>query len=346
MSNNQQFSPQYQGMPYAPAPPPPQFTEPQPGVVPLRPLTLGDMFAGAWRAIWHNPAVMIGLSLLIIVIANIVGALLGWPLMGPMTSWVNESIDQARTIPDPAIQGALQNFVFDARNTSTLFGTGITSTLVTPIVSGVLAVAVSQAVLGNRISMGDTWRRVASRIGALIGWAILSAIAAALLVVIGTLAIAGITLLLANLSEAFAAAVAVLLVIALVVVIIWLSIRLLFVPVAIVVEQATIRQALRRSWELTRHHFWRIFGIYLLTSLLMGIITSLISIPFSAISAAIALGGGGGIGSLLLSLLTNIISSLVTLGFTAGVMTLLYIDSRIRSEGLHNSLIQATSAAY
>lgn len=344
MSNNQQY-PQYQGMPYAPAPPPPQFTEPQPGVVPLRPLTLGDMFSGAWKAIWHNPAVMIGLSLLIIVIAHIIGALLGWPLIGPMNTWVNDSLEQARTIQDPSLQEFLRGFNFDARTSSTMFGTGITSALVTPIVSGVLAVAVSQAVLGNRISMGDTWRRVASRIGALIGWAVLSAIAVALIVVIATLAITGITLLLANLSGAFAAALAVVLVLALIVLVIWLSIRLLFVPVIIVVEQATIRQALRRSWELTRHHFWRIFGIYLLTSLLMGIITSLVAIPFNAIIAAISISGGG-IGSMLLSLLTNIITSLITLGFTAGVMTLLYVDSRIRSEGLHNSLIQATSAAY
>src|SRR5699024_12150172 len=45
-----------------------------PGVVPLRPMTLGDILNGAFGLIRHNPRTTIGVSLIVMAITSIVGS--------------------------------------------------------------------------------------------------------------------------------------------------------------------------------------------------------------------------------------------------------------------------------
>ena len=49
----------------------------QPGVIPLRPLTLGDIFNGAIRYIRTNPKATLGLTTAVVVITQIIA--LGGP---------------------------------------------------------------------------------------------------------------------------------------------------------------------------------------------------------------------------------------------------------------------------
>ena len=54
-------------------------SSPAAGIIALKPLGFGDFFDGSFRAIRHNPRVMIGLSALVLVVTNILVAL---PLVG------------------------------------------------------------------------------------------------------------------------------------------------------------------------------------------------------------------------------------------------------------------------
>ncbi|MEK8228082.1 hypothetical protein NKG05_21340 [Oerskovia sp. M15] len=62
--------PAFAGMPYVPP-------ASKPGIIPLRPLSLGEIFDGAFGAIRSNPKVMLGMSATVIAVATIVGMALG-----------------------------------------------------------------------------------------------------------------------------------------------------------------------------------------------------------------------------------------------------------------------------
>ena len=123
--------------------------------------------------------------------------------------------------------------------------------------------------------------------------------------------------------------------------------RLAFVTAVIVLEGRGVVSAFARSWRLTSGMpFWRILGIRLLTSLIVGIAAYLITFPAdhrrgrpscsrSATSRTSSCGrpccGGW----------PRLISGALTTPFTAGVDALMAIDQRIRREGLDVQLIHA-----
>jgi hypothetical protein len=129
-----------------------------------------------------------------------------------------------------------------------------------------------------------------------------------------------------------------------------LSIRFLVTPAAIVVEELGVLDGLRRSWQLTRHNWWRIFGITLVISLLIGIIGQIVLVPISVASAGFssvvaphggddgqrALAIGVGIATLIISALIGA----VAYAFQTSVMGLLYMDLRMRKEGLDLALLR------
>ncbi len=50
------------------------------GIVPPRPLELGDIFGGAFRAVRYAPLTMFGLTLVVLMIAQLLGMGVGWVL--------------------------------------------------------------------------------------------------------------------------------------------------------------------------------------------------------------------------------------------------------------------------
>jgi hypothetical protein len=126
----------------------------------------------------------------------------------------------------------------------------------------------------------------------------------------------------------------------------WLTVVLTFVPVVIVVERLGVRAAVRRSYALVRGAFWRTFGVLLLTSVLASIVSQWLATPFAIV---------GGLGLALLAahptLAGIVYGAAVSLGSTVGlvlavpflaaVVALLYIDRRIRLEGLDVTLARS-----
>ena len=91
--------------------------------------------------------------------------------------------------------------------------------------------------------------------------------------------VTGVTLLAVNDQVALAVLVGLGGSLAFVVAAVWFTTRTLLVPPALMLEGKKFWPTITRAWRLTRRSFWRLFGIYLLTTILAGIIAQIIVFP-------------------------------------------------------------------
>jgi hypothetical protein len=191
---------------------------------------------------------------------------------------------------------------------------GITSALVSAVIAavitGMLVVVVSEDVLGRRVSAADVWRRIRPRL-----WPLLLAAAMA-----GILPYVGLLFLIVP------------------GLILW-ALWALTTP-ALVLEGLGPIAALRRSAQLAGPALIRVWGVRSLSVLMGLLIQALIALPFGLIAVLIVLAGDGDPGTtatvaiLALDVLGAIVAGMITAPFLAGVLALLYIDRRMRAEGL------------
>ena len=297
---------------------------PRPGVVPLRPLGLGELLDGAVEVVRRYPRPTLGLSAAVAVLTGLLSIALLLPLAGLVDDISADDVD-------PAQVGGL------ALGT---LGTVIISGLAGLVLSGVITAVVGKAVLGEPMTAGAAWAAVRPLLLRLVGLALLTGLLAfAPLLVAGL--VAGIAIAVAGGPGALVAVPVVLAGLVLTVV---LYFRLSLAPPALVLERAGVRQAMRRSWSLVAHSFWRVLGILLLTTLLAGVVGQVLQTPFAL------LGGGGPFGGgeltkvgIVLSAIGAAIAQTLTSPFTAGVRALLYVDRRMRAEGLDVALAAAAA---
>ncbi|MFL6070536.1 MAG: hypothetical protein ACJ72Y_04565, partial [Actinomycetes bacterium] len=117
-------------------------------------------------------------------------------------------------------------------------------------------------------------------------------------------------------------------------------------PAALLLEKSTITTSFGRAWSLTSGAFWRTFGTLLLMVIVYGVISVAISLPFSVpeiIAPSVdPLSGDVNqtrfVVNTAIATVGDIIVSTVALPFIAGVISLLYIDRRMRKEGLDITL--------
>ena len=210
----------------------------QPGVIPLRPLTLGDIFNGAIRYIRANPKATLGLTAAVVVIAQIIvlavqiGPLAATGHIGALRGEETEST------------GALLR-----SSGSSLIG-NLVEILAGIMLSGMLTVVVGRAVFGSTITIGEAWTRIRGRLLPLIGLTLLEVFGALVIIVAVVLVIVAM----AGSGNEFAAfAVGVPLGVAAAGLVIWLFVMLSFAPVAIVLEHRPVFAAISRSFALVRN---------------------------------------------------------------------------------------------
>ncbi len=292
----------------------------KPGVIPLRPLSLSDLFNGAVGYIRANPKATLGLTTVVVVVTQILALILQ---LGPIISMGGKvGGASGEEMSTPVLVGSVLSSLTGA--VATFLG-GI-------LLSGMLTVVVGRAVFGAKITVGEAWQRVRGRLLALLGFSALEILAALLMAGVVGAVIAGIAV--AGNGTA-AAIVGIPLVLGLIVALAYLYTALSFAPVAVVLERKPIIASIRRSFGLVRNHFWRVLGIRLLASLVAGVIAGAVSVPFS-IAGQVMLMGETSAGPIVLA--TTLIAvgaaigQIVTAPFTAGVVVLLYTDIRIRAE--------------
>lgn len=314
-------------------------TAAKPGVIPLRPLGVGEILDGAvstMRAHWRT---VLGISLAVAVVTEIIVILLQGLVLNTQTttdalSDPNASIDE--------LTSALGTAMLDSGVVL------LVSLLGTFVVTAMLTMVTSRAVLGKPVTTAEAWRDARPQLPRLLGLTFLLPLLAAALVTVGALpgvliAVAGSSR--AGMSLGFLGGLAGL------IVAIWLMVRFSLSSPALMLEKQTVRKALGRSAKLVQGSWWRVFGIQLLAAILVNIVVSIILIPFTALAVALSgdgvsgflNSGAGNVGwtFLIITGIGSVIGSMLAFPITAGVTVLLYIDLRIRREALDLELARA-----
>jgi hypothetical protein len=288
------------------------WTRPQalkPGVIPLRPIGVGELLDGAFTYIRRSPGVVLGISAIVAVVSNLV-----------------QLVFSLRLFSSAGTNSVLLNQNAGFSDLAPIFGQIIGGSFLTLLVTlvfqiigtGMLTIVVTQSVLGRNVGWAQTWDRTKGSILALIGVTLLTTL----------LSIGGLLLCIVPGVILYVA---------------W-SIA---VP-ALLVERCGIRESMRRSWRLTAGSRWRVFGILLLMQIIASFVAQIIASPFAVVGLLVdglnfTAGSGIPVAVLVLSAIGGVVASTITLPFTAGVVALLYIDLRMRREGLDLQLAQAVT---
>ncbi|MGL5867419.1 MAG: hypothetical protein ACRCYX_16365 [Dermatophilaceae bacterium] len=304
----------------------------RPGIVPLRPLGLGDIWGGVIKAIRGNVAATMGLALLVSAVCIVPATGLGaWVASLETVDFVNATFDEDAGF---GLYGLL------GQNIPAL-ASAFSSTALTAF----LAYVVGQAVLGRKVTAGETWDGSWRRLPAIAGTVVLYT-----LTFLGLLALligAPVALLVAVGDPGPATIIPVVLgVLLAIVAVLWLWTRLAFSTAVVVLENRNPFGALVRSWQLTTGlAFWRIFGIRLLTGFLVSTAAQFITVPIvlAGLAGVVAISGEEYlfVAQAVLTGVATLIVSAITTPFTAGVDALMAIDQRIRREGLDVHLVHA-----
>ncbi|MGW4483453.1 hypothetical protein ACWEOE_06405 [Amycolatopsis sp. NPDC004368] len=284
----------------------------KPGVISLRPLNVGDILDGAITAIRRYPLLILGTSAVIAVI--VAGLTLAVQLV------VQPDINRVATLGPAATQQEALDALYDLLGSTalTLIPTLVITLLGRTFLTGFLTVVMGKAVLGRPVDFRTAMQEVTPRLLPLLGLTILYGLATAVAAIF--------CLLPAVIPYVFWA----------------------LASPALILERGTIRQAFGRSRTLVSGAFWRVFGILLLAGVIGWLISAIISIPFDLGSGAFS-----GLfdpqatvpvqttGSLVLSAVGTVISATIVAPFTALVTVVLYIDQRMRREGMDIELARA-----
>ncbi|MGV0790506.1 DUF7847 domain-containing protein [Mycolicibacterium sp. XJ1819] len=304
----------------------------KPGVIPLRPLSLTDIFNGAVGYIRANPKATLGLTTIVVVCAQLLALVLS---VGPLA--VAGQLEPSLTgdeLPPGLVLGSTASSLAGA------FATALSSI----ILSGLLTVVVGRAVFGAPITISDAWQRLRGRLWALIGFSLLEAVGGVLLFAAGV----GLVVWIAVAAGGAAAAVlGIPLVFVLIALLVYLATMLTFAPAAIVLERVGVLTAIQRSFKLVRRDFWRVFGIRLLAFIVAQVIATAVAIPFSVGGQILLVAGSSAVITLLSLVMLAVgsaIGQIITAPFTAGVVVLQYTDMRIRTEAF--DLVLQTGVAF
>nr|WP_314843580.1 hypothetical protein [uncultured Microbacterium sp.] len=319
---------------------------PKKGIIPLHPLTFGMLLTRSFSALRHNPKVLFGFGVVIqLAVVVISASVMGFVFVTTFTRL--ESLSPASEDFEAVFAGTI------AMNIVAGLAVGIASVAFTALMQGVVAAEIGLAAIGVKASLGTLWRKMIPSFWRLAGFASLSVVFIFGVIVIVFLVIAAFVA--GGLGDSAAliggmVIVIVLIVLATIPLVVWLTTKLLLVPSILVLERATFRGALVRSWRLTRGRFWVAWGVTFLIGLIMGIAMQVVSIPVSLLSSmlggVIAPTGAtdtgaimGFVFALLIPQILLLVLQAISLVVQSSAGTLVYIDSRMRYEGLDQDLI-------
>lgn len=344
------------GPPIPPGPPPgppgpsfgpqygawgPPVQAPRPGIVPLRPLGVADILDGAIGYVRRDPRTVLGISAVLSLVLVVLSFLANFASFRSLSNLAQGDLYSA----DPADE-ALGGSAGIGGDVTALVA-ALLSLPISVIATGLLTVVVGQAVLGRRVSAGAAWRAARPQFWRLVGLTLLIGL------IVGGTAVLGIGLavllavLVAQVSTGLAVLLGILLGVLALCAAIWLAVRLLLSPVALILEKSGVGTAIRRSARLVSGSWWRVFGIALLAQLIAGLIAQVLTVPFAIGGVVLAIGfpSNGSLWWVTLAAVSvgTFVGSVVTMPFSAGVTALQYIDQRIRREALDLELARAAN---
>lgn len=325
--------PSYPGSPYGQ---PRYVAPPKPGIVPLRPLMFGEILDGSFQTIRRNAKAMLGAS----VLAQSLGAILAAGVTA-VTATSMASIEAWADSASPADLASVGLGFLAA-----VLLVAVLTLFLSAVLQGAMVVPVARSILNRPTAFRQMWVLARSR-----AWALVRL--AALMMAAGLLAFllpGGLAVILVSSMKGTAAILLIPLVPAFIALSVWIYIKLMVAPAAVVIEELGAFDGLRRSWALTRANWWRIFGITLVVGIMVGIIGQVVMIPVSLLPTF--LGGfispHGGTGqdaavAVAVGVATAVLGTLtgaVGFAFQTSVMALIYMDLRMRKDGLDIALFR------
>jgi hypothetical protein len=248
--------------------------------LPLRQMGIGELVDGAFKLYRRDWLALMGITALLLVPVTFIQA------------WLMQSI----------LITATESFEdFDAMTGQllvvTLVFAAIQLLLVQPFLIAAITKAAADAYLGERVSIGRTYRFALSRLPAILWITIITTVATLvgfiLLIIPGVIA----------------------------------AIRLALAPAILVVEDVRGTSAVGRSWNLTNGHFWRVLGTMFLAGLISTVGVAVVTLPTEFLAATMATDGW------FISTVGQVVASVVTTPFSILIIVLLYFDLRVRKEG-------------
>ena len=311
---------------------------PEPGIVPLRPLMMGDILDGAFTAIRWNPKTVLGSSAIVAAVSGV--------LITVVTLILRQDVFTNVVYPTPGTAlTSSQTGTYEGLIYSTLGVTYGVNLVASTLLTGILTVAIGQGVLGWKETPGSAWRATRGGFWRLVGTALLK-----YLFLFGGLILAIAIGVLGGVAHLWVAVlVAVIVGIAAFVFLIVASIRWALAIPTTMLERTRPMASLRRSWRLVKGNWWRIWWISALTAIIVTIAALIIQVPFSfagggtSVFNAAAQHGPPSVAATIITAIGGIIAHTVTAPLTAGVAVLLYADRRMSREGLDIAL-QAAAA--
>ena len=266
----------------------------------LRAMSLADLLDETFKVYRREFAVLAGVALLVLIPGLVITLLSGAYRFNPLTPsyWQNF----AQSVNDP--QAAAQFQQRSQQVTSSPFYplTFVVGFLLFPFTTGAVYRAATGAAVGQAQTIWSVLQGTLRRYFGIFALAIL----------------VGLTLLGGVLIVTIP-------------VVVWVLVRWTVAFPALFAENVGPTAALGRSWALVKDNWWRTLGIVIVLAILTWVVTTAITALFSLIAAVFP--GGSDLRSALALAGNTLASGLVAPIFAVG-LTLLYLDLRVRKEGL------------
>ncbi|MCC3771001.1 hypothetical protein [Streptomyces sp. UNOC14_S4] len=311
--------------------PPPQA--PQPGVIPLRPLSVGEIVDGAVQVVRRQWRTALGVSLALAVGTQAVTTVLTslWFHDAPDLQSISENADATPQELWEALRGTLAG-------TGVAWAVGLLGSIVA---TAMLTMVVSHSILGRTTTIGEAWRAARPQMPRMFGLLLLLPLLLCAVFAIGVSP--GLVVTAAG-AEGPGAGLIALGALAASVVGAWLWIRFSLAVPALMLEKQGVIASMRRSAKLVQGAWWRVFGVQLLGVLLTVMLTMVVQAPLSIVASfasGATMENPMSWPSLVVAGIGGAISATLAFPVTAGMAALLYTDQRIRRESLDLELARA-----
>ncbi|MCC5948378.1 MAG: hypothetical protein JJT89_07955 [Nitriliruptoraceae bacterium] len=288
--------------------------------MPLRPLSVGDTLDGTFRGL---RATFLPVALLVLVLLGPIQLLLNLLIQQVFPTATTFGLEQ---FDDPAFD---PETAFTFADIGAVLGggalLGVLSWLATSVVTAAVVALVLQVDRGEDTDLGASVRAGLRVLGTVLlgglaigvmGFAAFLAVAALIALLFFVETVLGVVVL-----------VLVLLTVAPIGFLAFAGASSLIAPIAII-EGPGVGRTLGRVWWVLRRRFWRLIGITVLILLVLTVVNIAVALPFGLLS--FFLPGGqwivDGVG--------ETVAQVVTVPATALAAMLVYLDARIRLEGL------------
>ncbi|WP_037608498.1 hypothetical protein [Streptacidiphilus rugosus] len=325
---------------------------PKPGVIPLRPLNVGEIVQAVFTTIRYNflavygPVLITGLGVLAVL--GVVGGILYSPLH---SFWV-DAHDNIGTYGWEPSAGEWASLGVAMGVLLLVFSLGYLAMYVSSSLTSIATLR--HAVVGRRVTLRQVTTESRPHV-----WRLLGATLLMYLVAMGGMIVTAVLVILIDLvtqSPGPVIGFGLLLYLAAAAWGVYAQIRLIPMTSVVILEGARPVAALRRAWRLNEGAWWRSFGVTLVMLLLVGIASQVVMMPYQLFTSSVS--GftpptGGPLDSaqlqqlmaaelLDIALVTPMVLlvNLATIPITPLTQGLLYIDRRIRRESLDLQLAE------